>query len=97
MKISINHSDAIRPRGDLGVEPVADGLLILDKRNQKIHQLNSTAGAVWTSIQKGHEPKSITRKIVEFFDVSPQEAAKDVTRILEEFNALNLLEARDSR
>lgn len=81
-----------KPRDDLGVEQIEDDLVILDKCNQKVHQLNSTASAVWQRIKDGREPERIAQEIVEIFDISPDVALQDVTRILEEFAALGLLE-----
>ena len=81
-----------KPRDDLGVEQIEDDLVILDKRNQKVHQLNSTASAIWASIEKGRESECIVQEIVANFDISPEVASQDVTRILDEFCALGLLE-----
>ena len=80
------------PRNDLGIERVEDELLILDKRNQKVHQLNTVASAIWTSISAGEEAKSIVRNIVESYDVSPVAAARDVAQVVDELYALDLLE-----
>lgn len=81
-----------RPRDDLGIEQLDDDLLILDKRNQKVHQLNATASAIWASISAGEEPKSIVRDIAENYDVSPTTAARDVAEVVNELYALGLLE-----
>nr|AFI78767.1 hypothetical protein ws198A12_0015 [uncultured bacterium ws198A12] len=81
-----------RPREDLGIERIEDDLLILDKRNQKVHQLNTTASVIWANIIAGQETDGIVREIVETFDISPEVASQDVTRIVDEFCALGLLE-----
>lgn len=81
-----------RPRDDLGIERIENDLLILDKRNQKVHQLNTTAGAIWASISAGREAKTIVRDIVEKYDVSPAIAAQDVSQVVDELYALGLLE-----
>lgn len=81
----------LRPRSDLGVEKVEDDLLILDKRNQKVHRLNATASVVWKSLQDGRKQDIIVKDIVEKFDILPEIAQRDVTRVLQEFRALNLL------
>ena len=85
----------LRPRGDLGIEKIEDDLLILDKCNQKIHRLNATASAVWASLQDGREQDVIVQEIVEKFDILSEVAEEDVTRVLEEFRALNLLADQD--
>ena len=81
----------LRPRDDLEIEKVEEDLLILDKRNQKIHRLNATASIIWASLQEGRRTDVIVKEIVENFDILSQVAEEDVTRVLEEFRALNLL------
>ena len=80
-----------RPRDDLGIERIEDDLLILDKRNQKVHQLNATASIIWANIIAGQETDGIVQEIVETFDISHEVASQDVTRTLGEFSALGLL------
>ena len=82
----------LRPRDDLGIEEVEEDLLILDKRNQKIHRLNSTASLIWAGLQDGQGMDAIVSDIVENFDILVEDAEKDVARVLEEFRALNLFE-----
>ena len=81
-----------RPREDLGIERIEDDLLILDKRNQKVHQLNTTASSIWANVIAGKETEGIVREIVETSDISLEVATQDVTRILNELCALGLLE-----
>ena len=81
-----------QPREDLGIERIEDDLLILDKRNQKVHQLNTTASSIWANVIAGKETDSIVREIVETYDISLEVATQDVTRILNELCALDLLE-----
>lgn len=81
-----------RPRDDLGIERLEDELLILDKRSQKIHQLNATASAIWAGISAGTKAQSIVRDIAETYDVSPATAAQDVAVVVDELFALGLLE-----
>lgn len=80
------------PRDDLGIERLEDELLILDKRSQKIHQLNTTASTIWSGISAGTETQSIVRDIAETYDVSPATAAQDVAVVVDELFALGLLE-----
>ena len=81
----------LRPRDDLEIEKVEEDFLILDKRNQKIHRLNATASIIWASLQEGRRTDVIVKQFVENFDILSEVAEKDVTRVLEEFRALNLL------
>jgi hypothetical protein len=85
-------ADRLRPRADLGIEQIDGDLLILDKQNQKIHQLNSTASFIWAGLDEGQETVGIAEHIVELFGVSPETALRDVNGALQQFCALNLLE-----
>jgi Coenzyme PQQ synthesis protein D (PqqD) len=78
---------------DLSAEPVGNDLLILDKRNNRIHRLNQTACAVWRSVELGIGTDGIVEGLVEKFDVSRETVLTDVLGILNEFRALNLLNA----
>lgn len=84
--------DKLRRRNDLSVEQVEDDLLILDKCNEKVHQLNRTAKAVWLRIELGSHLEDIVEDIAANFDVPSEVALQDVKRIIGEFRALGLLE-----
>ena len=85
-------SEDLKPRGDLATESVDGNLLILDKRHEKIHELNATASAVWQGLQEGRSTDSIVEEFVENFDISHEIASRDVSQTLKEFHKLNLLE-----
>lgn len=81
-----------RARADLTETPLDDGVVILDKSNEKVHQLNSMARQVWDWTKKGAGPVEIADRIVSGYDVTPETAMRDVKGILEELLKLNLLE-----
>jgi hypothetical protein len=81
-----------RPRDDLSIEKVDDNLLILDKQNQKIHQLNSQASMIWSQLELGCAPLDIATEMTKQYDVTLDTALKDVSETLAEFSALNLLQ-----
>lgn len=81
-----------RARGDLAEMPVDDGLVILDKSNEKVHQLNSMAREVWDCTMQGAGPVEIADRIASRYEVTPETAMQDVQGILEELLKLNLLE-----
>lgn len=87
---------SIRQREDLAVKIVDGGLLILDKKSEKIHQLNETAGFVWTCLAEGQETPDIASEIAKNFDVDPKVAAKDIAEIVAQFEALGLLRTNAS-
>ncbi len=79
-------------RSDLSVETVEDDLLILDQNGEQIHQLNHTAHLIWKGVEAGDSMASIADKIVEEFDISKENAMRDVEATIEHFNMLNLLD-----
>ena len=85
--------ESVLPRRNLGVKKVDDGLLILDKSNEKIHQLNETASFVWECFTEGQKPEDIAAEIAKKFDVSESDARRDIDKIVEQFSALGLLQA----
>ena len=89
--ITMTNEHAICPREDLGIERVDGDVVILDRQNQKIHQLNESASAIWSSLEKGCDAEQIAREIVDVFDISFACALKDVTQTLTDFRELNLL------
>ena len=88
----MNENTVLRPRADLGFEQVDSDLLILDKRNEQIHQLNQTAGNIWTLLSEGITPDEIASRLSKEFDISFDRARSDVTSALGEFETLGLVE-----
>ena len=83
-----------RPRTDLAVECIDDDLIVLDKKNGQIHQLNSTACMVWKGIAAGSSWRTIAMSLVERFDVSTDTAKQDVEKLVDQFRTLKLLESK---
>jgi len=96
MTDSTNFEGKYRPRDDLGIEQVEADLLILDKRNEKIHKLNATASTIWMCLQEGRALDDVVQVIVDKFDAMPEVALQDVTAAIEEFRALGLLKNNDA-
>lgn len=85
------HVDLI-PRSDLSFELVDDDLLILDKRNKKIHRLNATARAMWDCLAENGRPESIAIRIAGAYGIPVDKAFPDVLQLIETIDALGLLE-----
>lgn len=81
-----------RARDDLAEMPVDDGLVILDRSNEKVHQLNSIAREVWDWTRQGAGPVEIADRIVSRYEVTPETAMQDVQGVLAELLKLDLLE-----
>lgn len=82
----------LRPRTDLGTEWIGDELLILDKANDKIHQLNPVASAIWEGLADGRDLESIARSLADSFDTSIETTAPDVQKALNQFENMCLLQ-----
>jgi hypothetical protein len=92
--LAVQSSDrqfAFVPRSDLAVEAIDGDLVILDKMQGQIHQLNGTASFIWSAIAAGNTLVTIARKLAEQFDVSQDTAATDIEMVVSKFASLNLL------
>jgi coenzyme PQQ synthesis protein D (PqqD) len=69
-----------------------DGVLV-DLNTKRYYQLNESAMMVWTGLEKGHAIPEIVSEITSTFQVSPEHAVKSVERILQDFQANDLLRA----
>ena len=83
----------VRPRVDLAVEHIDEDVVVLDKKNGQIHQLNHTASIVWKGIAAGYSKSTIVTNMVDLFDVSEDKADEDVKELFDQFKSLNLLES----
>lgn len=69
-----------------------DGVLV-DLNTKRYYQLNESAMMVWTGLENGHAIPEIVNEITSTFQVSPEHAVKSVERILQDFQANDLLRA----
>ena len=75
------------------VREVCDGILLLDMRAEKIHQLNATAGFIWRHCDGVASAADIAASVAQEFDVEEGTAARDVEKALSELRTLNLVVA----
>ena len=75
------------------ISQFVDGeLLILNRQQEKIHQLNSVASFVWENLD-GHTTKEqLLLAITDKYDVEQDVAQKDLEGLLNELSDLNLIE-----
>ena len=78
-------------RTDVKVQHVDGETLVLDDKNELIHQLNQTASFVWNLCDGRTSTTQIVRSLVNQFDVDESVAAQDVPVIIEKLRELNLL------
>ena len=80
-------------RDDLGIESLGDELLVLDKKNEKIHRLNQTAAIVWEGLVRGRRQEQIAAHLTDKFDITLEIARRDVDRATASLVSLDLIKA----
>ena len=81
-----------KPGLDIFAQEVDNEILILDRKANKIHQLNDTASFIWKQSDGSNTISSIIESLVSVFEVSTEEAEKDVLDTIRLFQENNLLE-----
>jgi hypothetical protein len=90
--------DPYRPkqRSDLNVRIIDGEMLILDRRGALIHQLNKTASVAWEHCDGNYSIEDIVNRFIELYEVEPETAIKDVTKVVAQFRDLHLLEVDET-
>jgi len=78
-------------QANLSTQKIDGELVILDKGNGQIHQLNSVASFIWQHIEDGLDISVITKQLVESFDIDELTAKTDLDKILQQFEELKLI------
>lgn len=86
---SIQVSLTIRPA--LSSQHVDGELIILDKDNNKIHQLNAVASFIWQMIDSGSDFDEVLKQLVSEYDIDEQSANTDLMNVIRQFKDLNLI------
>jgi len=81
-------------RSDVNVRVVDGETVVLDRQAGLIHQLNQTASFAWDQCDGKSTLEEIANRLAEAFDVDSETAARDVARIVQQAQKLNLLEPR---
>lgn len=82
----------LKPRTDLTIEEVDGEFVVLDRLNERIHQLNATASFIWRRCDGGTDAHTIADDYAAAFAIDIELAAADVARTLAELQTLSLLE-----
>jgi len=80
-----------RQRSDITRQTIDGEVVILDRRSQKIHQLNEAGSFIWDKCDGATPVSEIVRSVTERFDVEHDVAMADVERAVEELRSLDLL------
>ena len=78
-------------RENLSSQKIDGELVVLDKDNDQIHQLNSVASAIWQYIESGLDINAITEQLIQTYDIDEATAKTDLAKVLQQFKELKLL------
>ncbi len=78
-------------RANLSSQQIDGELVILDKDNGQIHQLNSVASLIWQQLEAGLSVDAIVKKLTQFYEVDVAMAKADLDKVLQQFKDLELL------
>jgi Coenzyme PQQ synthesis protein D (PqqD) len=84
--------DYPRRRADVNVRVVDGEAVVLDRQKELIHQLNQTATYIWEQCDGRFVVQEIAARLAETFDVAPETAMQDVVKVIQDLQALSLLE-----
>ena len=79
-------------RENLSSQEIDGELVVLDKDNGQIHQLNSVAGAIWQYIESGLDINAITEQLIQTYDIDEATAKTDLAKVLQQFKELKFLD-----
>ncbi len=78
-------------RANLSTQNIDGELVILDKDNGQIHQLNTVASFIWQQIENGLSIELLINELVVSFDIDEVTAKTDLDDTIQQFTALKLL------
>jgi len=81
-----------KQRADVRTRRVEGEMVVLDRREEFIHQFNRTASYIWEHCNGLATPDEISQALCEAFDVDFSTAQKDVLATLEQLRRAKLLE-----
>jgi hypothetical protein len=67
-----------------------EGVLV-DLNSKRYYTLNETALFVWRLLEKKRPPAEIARELTESYEITPEQAAASVNKLLSELSQRNLL------
>jgi Coenzyme PQQ synthesis protein D (PqqD) len=76
----------------VSVKEIDGQLLVLDRTQGQLHELNATASYVWQRCDGHTDMAGIAAALAEAFDIDPATAARDVATILRQFETCRLVE-----
>jgi hypothetical protein len=89
--MSRESSTAPKPNVDVSSRIVDGEVVVLDHTNERIHQLNATAGFVWNRLDGKISVERVAAELTKHFNVDERRALKDVRRIVAQLQQLELI------
>jgi hypothetical protein len=81
-----------RRRDDVTSRMVEGEVVVLDRRHELVHQFNATASFIWERCNGTATAADIAAQLTQAFDVPLATACTDVEQVLQQLQALQLLE-----
>ena len=85
-----------KPRPDLQAPLVEGEMVVLDRKEGLIHQLNQTASYIWERLDGKTPLSTIASMVVESFEVDLKTAERDVAETVSQLRKLKLMESSSS-
>ena len=73
----------------------SEGILV-DLNTKKYYQLNETATLIWKGLEKGLGTDEIAGEIVSSYEITPEDARRNVETIIKELDAYKLIGAKQA-
>jgi len=80
-------------RADVTSRDINGELLILDRRLEQVHQLNSTACYIWLRCDGNTTVAEVVASMAHDFGLQTEDVSNDVMQIISQFRVLQLLES----
>ena len=69
-----------------------EGSIVLNPNRQKVHELNPTASHIWLELTQGSNFSETLKSLTNSFDVSEDQARKDIEKFLKDATEWELLQ-----
>src|SRR5919106_2299116 len=83
-----------RRRADVKSRLVEGEMVILDRAQRLVHQLNRTASYIWERCNGEYTPSEIATQLCEIFEVNQETAIRDVVAAIQQLQKLSLIESQ---
>jgi hypothetical protein len=80
-----------KPTSNVSSRIVDGEVVVLDHANERIHQLNATAGFIWSRLDGKRTIERVAAEMTQEFDVDEQRALADVRRVVAQLRSMELV------